>query len=110
VGNAGYLLISITLLTISGLAAIAYVASTPNLSIQTLGLILGFVSPTIISLLAMLRSLKNGTEIQNLSVRVDGRLEQLLQQAGLNATLVERAAGIEKATELAKRERFDKSP
>lgn len=100
--NPLYILVSITLLTLGGVVAVVYLGRLPNASLQTTAMVLGFLSPTIVSLLAMLKSVKNGNDIHALSIRVDGRLDQLLASKALTATLAERALGVEKAADLIK--------
>jgi hypothetical protein len=59
---------------------------------QRATLLIGFLAPTIMSLVSALKSYQNGTDIKELKVSVDGKMEQLIESTRLAAQMTERDA------------------
>lgn len=93
--NIGYLTLSIMALTITGIISILYmhVHTAGGVTMQQIGIIFGFLTPTIAALIGMLKSFQNGSDIKELHIAVNSRLTQLLEQTALSAQMTERAAG-----------------
>jgi hypothetical protein len=94
---------AIIILTAMGMAAVVIMGLHPLVFDKSLiPVVVGLIAPTILSLLAVLKGYQNGMAIKDLHIAVDGRLSQLLASTTNNATLVERAAGVDRAIDVAK--------
>jgi hypothetical protein len=92
------IIIAIVALTAMGVGTVVLMGAYSNTFDKSyVPFVLGLIAPTIVSLLALLKSMQNGGAIQDLHLIVNSRLTELLAKSELNATLVERAANASQA-------------
>jgi len=92
--NNEVLLYLLPICVLIGLGLVAIVAvsilrpSQDNSQIITT--IIGLLTPTLVALIAAVKSIQNGQDIKELHIVVNSRLSQLLQQTAMAAKLAER--------------------
>ena len=115
-GDFTVVIVAILFLTAIGVGSVLWIGQHKLQMDSSWLIVIGLIPTTIASLLSLLKgyqaervavenrqiSQDNKGAIQELRVTVDGRISQLLAEREHSATLVERAAGIERAANLVK--------
>lgn len=84
------------------LSVLAVMILRPNAdNTQLIVTIIGFLTPTIVSVIGAFKGIQNSHTLKDLTVKVNGNVERQVQQAATVATLTERAANVEVAKQVA---------
>jgi hypothetical protein len=87
------IIVAIIILTGMGMSAVVMMGMHPLLFDKSLiPVVVGLIAPTILSLLATVKSYQNGVAIKEVHMIMNSRLTELLAKTAESATLIERAA------------------